>query len=117
MLNHVMNQTRSGESGGKINCYLNLVPTPEVLIMGSSRAAGNIDPEMFEKSTFNLAHNGMYDVFQLNLLNILIERNKKPDYILYHIDLLHFDQASDMKTMERISTEGIKIVLQPIKIC
>ena len=109
LMKHLFNQSLSGESGGKVNCYMNDSDAAPVLIMGSSRAAGNLDPKLFEKRAFNIAHNGMYDVFQLNLLNVLIEQNKKPETILYHVDLSLFDQTADVTAHERTSIEGIKL--------
>jgi hypothetical protein len=79
---YIHNKVRS--TGGKINYYLSL-PPPDLLVMGSSRSLAII-PDSFKVSCFNLGHEGMDDVFQTGLLDIIIRSNKIPKTILLHVD-------------------------------
>jgi hypothetical protein len=84
LCNKLYTENKTGATGGKINYYLSL-PPPSLLIMGSSRALSAI-PDSFKVSCFNLGHEGMDDVFQTGLLDILIKQKKIPRTILLHVD-------------------------------
>lgn len=79
-------ETLSGESGGKINAYVNTAPTPTLLIMGPSNPAYQINPQYFSIPTYNLGHANTEDAFQTALLSIIIQKNKIPKNILLHVD-------------------------------
>lgn len=81
----VYGKIRTGQTGGKINYYLNN-SSSDLLIMGSSRAFYQAIPDSFDVPTFNLAHAGVDDAFQLGLLHVLIQDHKRPKYILLEID-------------------------------
>jgi hypothetical protein len=76
----------TGQSGGKINYYLSLEPSPKLLIMGDSRAYRHIDPAYFPVSAYNIGHAGMDQRFQTALLHIIVARKKLPQYILLQIE-------------------------------
>ena len=105
VLNSVFESTISGESGGKINCLVKENSNTEILIMGSSRAARNIKPDYFKSHVFNLGHNGMYDYFQLNLLNYLIEQNINPNSSFI---ILIFIYCRSLQTLMHISLKALK---------
>ncbi len=77
---------RTGQTGGKINQYLSLASTPDVLIMGNSRALYQIIPDSISPTAFNISHAGMGPGFQTGLLSILAQKNRLPKKILLHIE-------------------------------
>jgi len=84
IFNKLYIHNKVGSTGGKINYYLSL-PPPDLLVMGSSRSLAII-PDSFKVSCFNLGHEGMDDVFQTGLLDIMIQSKKNPKAILLHVD-------------------------------
>jgi hypothetical protein len=87
---YLYKQVKIGQSGGKINYYLSLSPTPQLLIMGDSRALRHINPSYFPITGYNIAHAGMDMSFQTSLLHILISHKKHPKYILLQIEPFDF---------------------------
>jgi hypothetical protein len=86
IMDKLYEKTFTGQTGGKINYYLSLAQTPELLVMGNSRAFYQIIPDSFNISTYNIAHAGTDDGFNAALLNLLIQKNKYPKKILLQID-------------------------------
>jgi hypothetical protein len=84
-IDKIQAKTLTGESGGKINAYLNLKKTVALLIMGPSSSTYQIDPTAFKVDTYNIGHSNTEDAFQAGLLSIIIENNKKPKNIMLHI--------------------------------
>ena len=78
-----------GQTGGKINYYLRKVKTPDVLIMGDSRAYYLVNPDSFKNvSAFNISHAGMDQCFQNGLLSVLIHKKKVPHVVLLFCDII-----------------------------
>jgi hypothetical protein len=95
-------KVRTGQTGGKINQYLSLSPTPDLLIMGDSRAFRHINPDSFPIPTYNIGHAGMDQCFQTALLHVLLTNKKLPKNILLQIEPYNYtrnkgepDQFSD----------------------
>ena len=86
ILDKLYSKTLIGQSGGKINYYLNKSAIPDVVIMGDSRAYYEVNPDSFRCTCFNLAHAGMDDCFQLGLIDLLIQQHKTPKIILLHVE-------------------------------
>lgn len=82
----VQASTYRGIQGGKINHYLALPQTPNLLIMGPSNAAYQVDPQNFAVPTYNLGHPDTEDAFQTALLSVVIRNNKIPKNILLHVN-------------------------------
>jgi hypothetical protein len=61
-----------------------------IYILGSSRALNNYDPAVIAATTgktcYNLGVSGSSVVFHESLLDIIMENNRKPEYIFYNID-------------------------------
>jgi hypothetical protein len=95
VLHKIFEKTYTGQSGGKINYYLQKINC-EILILGDSRAMNQIIPDSFSIPTFNLAHAGMDDVFQEALLDLVLAKHKKPKVILLHIDPMNFTAQDDI---------------------
>ena len=79
-------QTKTGQTGGKINYYLSLSKTPEWVVMGNSRAFYQIIPDSFAMPTYNLCHAGMHQVFQTGLITQMEKEGKMPKLILLHLE-------------------------------
>ncbi|MEQ8362601.1 MAG: hypothetical protein RH948_06990 [Cyclobacteriaceae bacterium] len=86
LLDQLYNETMTGQTGGKINHYLSLKNSPEILIMGNSRSLYQVIPESINPNSYNLSHAGMGLAFQSGLLSILSEKEKMPSIILLHLD-------------------------------
>ncbi|MDB5268280.1 MAG: hypothetical protein JWP58_1320 [Hymenobacter sp.] len=95
-------RTLLGQSGGEINQYLALKPTPEALVIGNSRARYQIDPDSFAVPMYNLCHAGMGQSFQTGLLQVLELEHKLPKAVLLHVDLGEYvaeESLADMGTL------------------
>jgi hypothetical protein len=79
-------QTKTGQTGGKINYYFLLPKTPDWVVMGNSRALYQIIPDSFALPTYNLCHAGMHQVFQTGLLTQMEREGKMPKLILLHLE-------------------------------
>lgn len=86
LFDYFYQHTKTGQTGGKINYYLNLSKTPEWVIMGNSRALYQIIPDSFARPTYNLCHAGMHQIFQTGLLTQMAGEGKMPTLILLHIE-------------------------------
>lgn len=95
VMSKIFSKTKTGQSGGKINYYLNDYKKNDLLIMGDSRALNQVIPDSFKVETFNLCHAGMDDVFQVSLLDLLVSNNRKPQTILLHIDPVYYSGEDD----------------------
>jgi hypothetical protein len=83
---YLYKQIKTGQSGGRINYYLSLSPSPDLLIMGNSRCFRHVNPADFPLSAYNISHAGMDQSFHTTLLSILITEKKIPKYILLHVE-------------------------------
>ena len=85
-LDHLYLKTRTGQTGGKINYYLNLPKHPKLLIMGNSRAFYQVIPDSFHIPAFNIGHAGTDDGFEAGLLDLLEKEHKLPEIILLQVE-------------------------------
>jgi len=106
LLDKMYQYNKVGESGGLINYYLELEDSPELLIMGSSRAHRHVIPDSFNFNTFNLSHHGMLIPFQSGLINILEQKSKLPKILLVHIEMGSFcyyeSQDISLKSLQNL---------------
>ncbi len=88
--------TKTGQTGGKINHYLSAASPTTILIMGNSRSLYQIIPDSIGTDVYNLSHAGMGPAFQTGLLSILVNQEKIPDTILLHLEPYDFlgDQSN-----------------------
>lgn len=90
-LSIIYERTNAGQTGGKLNYFLNQKQVPDLLIMGNSRTYYVLNPDSFKTiSSFNLAHAGMSQCFQTALLDIVISHHKTPKKILLQIEPADF---------------------------
>ena len=82
VLDHFYSKTFVGQDGGDINKYLQDSNPPELVIMGSSTARFQVNPDSFPVKSCNLAHSMTTDRFQLGLLLLMIKNKKIPKHIL-----------------------------------
>ncbi|NNF02473.1 MAG: hypothetical protein HKN22_07290 [Bacteroidia bacterium] len=82
VLNYFDSKNRYGMSGGNINYYIEN-PSPDILIMGSSRAHHYVIPDSLSDSAFNLSHNGMGIGYQACLIDVLKQEEALPNKYLF----------------------------------
>lgn len=81
-INYFYSRSLVGQDGGDINKYLQDKTPPQLVIMGSSTARFQVNPDSFPVRSCNLAHAMTSDRFQLGLLLLMIKNNKAPKNIL-----------------------------------
>lgn len=90
------NQIKSGE----INA--------DVIIMGSSRAWRQVDPEIIEKlsgkSVYNLGIDGYHVPMQLAKYEYYLKHNQPPEEIIYIVDHFSLDKRKDLFNKEQFLT-------------
>ncbi|MGL2966869.1 hypothetical protein [Flavobacterium sp. XGLA_31] len=70
-----------GEGVGKLNQFLKLKDTTEIIFFGNSRTNHHINPKMFGKSSYNMGVNGRKMAFSATLIQTL-PKNKKQFVVL-----------------------------------
>ncbi|CAN5287061.1 hypothetical protein BH09BAC2_BH09BAC2_03240 [soil metagenome] len=78
-------RTYIGQEGGDINKYLKDPITPELVIMGSSTAKFQVNPDSFPVKAANLAHSMTTDCYQAGLLSLMVKHKKAPRNILLSV--------------------------------
>lgn len=85
-INHMYFNSFGGNSGAQINQTLRM--KSDVFIFGASRASHHYDPEIISNvtglSVFNAGDDGKNAVYQLGLLNLLLD-NHVPEIIIYEV--------------------------------
>lgn len=91
---HIFEKTISGESGGNLNYLLEKKKNADYIILGSSRAKHQVDPEKLTAINgigYNAGINGVGTILHSNIvLDILLHENFKPKIILLQIDAINF---------------------------
>ena len=82
VLKFTYTHTFVGQDGGDINKYLHDSNHPDMVIMGSSTARFQVNPDSFPVKSCNLARAMTTDCYQLGLLSLMIRYNKIPKTIL-----------------------------------
>jgi len=83
-LNYISDNVYTGQSIGKLNQYLSIKDTLNLIIFGSSRANHNINPSIIDKNSYNMGMDGRMIAFSGTLIKLLPK--KKKQIILLHID-------------------------------
>jgi hypothetical protein len=86
LLDYFYSETKTGQTGGKINYYLSFPKTPDWVVMGNSRALYQIIPDSLAMPSYNLCHAGMHQIFQTGLLTQMKREGKMPKLILLHLE-------------------------------
>ena len=73
----------TGQSGGKVNQFLSLKDSVNVLVFGSSRALHHVDPTELDSLSYNIGVDGTRIGYSAALISSL---SKKEQTILVHID-------------------------------
>ncbi len=84
ILNNISDKVYSGQSIGKLNQYLQIKDSLDMVIFGSSRANHNIDPTQISDNSFNMGVDGRQLAFSSTLIKLLPKQKKQ--LILLHID-------------------------------
>lgn len=87
---------------GSINYYLSK-PPPQLVIMGSSRAVHQVDPDRFKLKAFNLGHGGMFMPFHTGLLRMMEQHQKLPPAILLQVDPYEFIGGPKVRDVQQLS--------------
>jgi hypothetical protein len=82
--NKISDKVFSGQTIGKLNHYIEVKETTKILILGSSRANHNIDPQLLDSSSFNMGMDGRNIAYVSTLVKMI--ENKKPQTLLIQID-------------------------------
>lgn len=90
-----------GASGGQLNNYLKNVETPELLIIGDSRAHRHLIPDSFACRTFSLCHHGMDFLYHAGVLHVLETEGKLPKKIILHLEHAQFSVPEGMQPETR----------------
>ncbi|WP_418501153.1 hypothetical protein [Flagellimonas sp.] len=83
MLHRIEKEVFTGQSVGKANLFNKVKDSVELLVMGSSRAARHVDPDLFPLSGYNMGMDGTHLGYATALLSSL---NRKGQTILVHVD-------------------------------
>ena len=73
----------TGQSGGKVNQFLSLKDSVNLLVFGSSRALHHVDPKVLDTLSYNIGVDGTRIGYSAALISSLY---KKEQIILVHID-------------------------------
>lgn len=84
LFNVISDEVYTGQSVGKLNHYLRIKDTVDVLIYGNSRVGHHVDPDKIPADCFNMGVNGRKIAYSSTLVNLL-ETNREQT-ILFHID-------------------------------
>lgn len=91
-----------GESGGKINYYLQNADQYDLVILGNSRARHQVIPGYLSSSSYSLTHNGMMLEFHNGLTHLLSDMDALPDTLLVHIDPFEINRTGGFEQYEHL---------------
>lgn len=87
-LNSISDKVMTGQSIGKLNHFLSVKDSVDILIFGNSRANHHFDTYQFKKSIYNIGTDGSGIAHLSTLINTLDE--KKEQLIIVHLDTKDF---------------------------
>jgi hypothetical protein len=83
-LNRISDKVYSGQGIGKVNHFLKIKNSRELIIFGSSRANHNVNPTVLNNSGFNMGVDGRKIAYASTLIKLLPKDKKQT--VLLHID-------------------------------
>ena len=83
-LNKISDRVYTGQSIGKLNQYLTLKDSLDLIVYGSSRANHNIDPTELSNNAYNTGVDGIKLAYSATLIKLLASQSQQT--ILLHID-------------------------------
>jgi hypothetical protein len=102
VLDQVYKNTFTGQTGGKINQYLNASEKFDFLIFGNSRALYQVIPDSIDGRGFNISHAGMGPTFQTGLVSILEQEKMIPQLIVLHLEPYEFNEPEPDATVQNL---------------
>lgn len=84
LFNKTSDKVFSGQTIGKLNHYLKVKDTTDILVFGSSRANHHIDVARFSESSFNTGLDGVRIAYAATLIKLLPEN--RPQTVILHLD-------------------------------
>lgn len=104
LLHSMEQKVYTGQSVGKANLFNKVKDSVDLMILGSSRAARHVDPELFPVSGFNMGMDGTHLGYATALMAVL---DKEGQTILVHIDHHEvFDDQYDAEDMLALLNEA-----------
>jgi len=99
-LNKLSDKVYSGQSIGKLNHFLKIKDSTDLIVFGSSRANHHVDPAQLSNNAFNMGVDGTKIAYSSTLISLL---DSKQQTVLLHIDPHHaFDtdyQGDDISAL------------------
>ncbi|NNE32469.1 MAG: hypothetical protein HKN40_08880 [Winogradskyella sp.] len=83
-LNKISDKVMTGQAIGKLNHFLSIKDSAEVLVFGNSRANRHIDVKLFNNNSYNMGIDGIGIAYNSTLINTLSKTKKQ--LVLVHID-------------------------------
>lgn len=83
ILHHIEEEVFTGQSVGKANVFVKVKDSVDLLVLGSSRAARHIDPDVFSMKGYNMGMDGTHLGYAAALMATL---ERKGQTILVHVD-------------------------------
>jgi hypothetical protein len=101
-LNKLSDQVMVGQTGGKLNHFLSLKDTLDVIVFGNSRANRHLDVSMMSERSFNIGTDGTDIAYFTTLIKTLPE--KKEQLLIINIDTKNFFESdytgSDIRALK-----------------
>ena len=83
-LNRLGSQVFTGQTVGKLNQYIAVKDTLDIVVFGSSRANHHIDPTRFSQSSFNMGMDGQFIAYFTTLIKLLPKNITQK--VILHLD-------------------------------
>lgn len=111
-LNRASDKVYSGYMIGKLNHYLELKDTTEILVFGNSRTNHHIDVSKFSKSAFNMGLDGVRLAYIAPLIKLLPEN--KEQIVVLHLDGYESDYKGECITQLMVKYHRIDAIRNEI---
>jgi len=103
-LNTVSDKVMTGQAIGKLNHFLTVKDTADLLVFGNSRANHHIDVGLLSKNGYNMGVDATGIAYSSTLVNTLSKN--KPQQIIVHIDTKNFfDEAYEGADIRGLKTK------------
>lgn len=87
-LNTISDKVMTGQSIGKLNQFLSVKDSVDILVFGNSRANHHVDMNLFGKKSYNMGMDGTGIAYSSTLINTLSK--DKEQLVIVHIDTKNF---------------------------
>lgn len=91
-LNAISDKVMTGQAIGKLNHFLSVKDSTDVLVFGNSRANHHIDMSLYSDNGFNMGVDGTGIAYSSTLINTLLKDKKQ--LVIVHVDTKNFFDES-----------------------